>query len=207
MNIDWTQQPGPEYMALVRLNTIDVYWVKRCEHGYTTDSSQYFHDLDEHNYTVHRRKDASNVVWADQPGPEYVALVLDGRDEIIWCIKDPDGYWNGTTMYTGRCATIHHKPEPAVYMPEVGECEYQLEEGSWEKCFFIGKSKDGRFVYEIRHCLLVRSDLVKFRPIKTERELFIEQAKTIFRGENRSAHTIVAGVLYDNGARFSEVVE
>jgi hypothetical protein len=94
------------------------------------------------------------------------------------------------------------RPIDAQYMPEVGECEYQLEDGPWDKCFFIGKSKDGRFVYEIRHCLLARSDLVKFRPIKSDREQFIEKA----RESDGGTYSIVEifGKLYDKGFKAPE---
>ena len=112
--------------------------------------------------------------------------------------------------YTGLCIECGHdldyttqgKPKAKPYQPEVGDtCEgLRARVNKYMKCEILAH-KNGMYAVsfkdmeELQWCC-------DFRPIKTERELFIEQAKAIFKGENRSAHTVVAGVLYDNGARF-----
>ena len=142
-----------------------------------------------------------NIDWTRQPGPEFKAL--EYKRVIYWVIETGTGYMDGDVFFTGEHCTIHHKPEPAVYMPEVGEwCEYLDCNDNWNKCFYVGVDDTGKNVFSTKGDIWSDGDKSGFRPIKTEREQFVEQAKAIFKGENRSAHTVVAGVLYDNGARF-----
>ena len=141
--------------------------------------------------------DSGYTKWVD--GVEY--NLEDGE----W-VKNHNS-WSLDEFKESGNFTIIERPIDAPYMPEVGECEYQLEDGPWDKCFFIGKSKDGRFVYEIRHCLLARSDLVKFRPIKSEREKFIKKSleTTSIDSATDEAHYVeIFGKMWDDGFKAPE---
>lgn len=123
------------------------------------------------------------------------ASFCDENKNIIRIIKDgPSFDLHNYKAPSGRTDLIE-LPIEDEWLPEVGEwCEVSEENNEYQKCYYIGKSKYGKDVYEIRHSLLVRSDNAKFRPLKSEREEFIDK----FDGMS-------AGEMYDNGARIVEV--
>jgi hypothetical protein len=93
------------------------------------------------------------------------------------------------------------------YVPGVGEwCENANPEVAayYGKLSYIGLSRGGSMIMEGDGSNLLRfSAGTVFRPIKTDREKFIEKA----RESDGGTYSIVEifGKLYDNGARFKEV--
>jgi hypothetical protein len=95
---------------------------------------------------------------------------------------------------------IIERPLDAPYMPKVGDwCETA---GAGARYFYVGVNKDGAHLFEDTsgECIPIGS-LEGFRPIKTEREEFIEQAGKSDGGSYSMA--AIFGSLYDNGARFT----
>ena len=185
----------------VEYNLDDGEWVKN-ENSWSFDEFKKSNDF----VVIERPIETVEINWDKQPSAEHVWLELGYGYGFggFWAVKVGDEYVIGNIKiyeHSKDILSIHQaEPTDPQYMPKGGECEYQLEEGSWEKCFFIGKSKDGRFVYEIHHCLLARSDLVRFRPIKTDREQFIEQAEAM--RESGDEYYDLLSRMHDNGARF-----
>jgi hypothetical protein len=90
-------------------------------------------------------------------------------------------------------------------LPPVGvECEYKVERAkSFIKCFFIGSNSSGNLVIEAfgRYCTYKREQ-IKFRPIKTEREKFVEAAiKAVSNCRLWQMSNEDAAILYDAGFR------
>tara|TARA_R110000851_G_scaffold100026_4_gene215449 strand:+ start:842 stop:1384 length:543 start_codon:yes stop_codon:yes gene_type:complete len=139
-----------------------------------------------------------DIAWwdANQPGSLFIwieDLEKDLIDHSGWGIISTTGYntnrasWTVNAVESGHIK-IHHRPEPAVYMPEVGEeCEVsdQLAPAIWlsltitafnYKCTepdeFQVVGIDGNGNYAIYYS----NDGLKFRPIKTDAEIFIEKA-------------------------------
>lgn len=88
------------------------------------------------------------------------------------------------------------------WVPEVGDCEVKLGK-SWVKCKvdyicdqYIVVLMYGTNTYEA----LVR-DYYQLRPIKTQREDFVEEVKSRIKNMDED-DIILAGKLYDAGCRF-----
>ena len=103
-------------------------------------------------------------------------------------------YYNGTSW------TVHHKPAATPYQPEVGE--WFIKQNG-DKARLIGLMSFGHYVCEsIDSCVDVVTSLQGAKPIKTEREQFIEQAAEYAKGYGSLYVDKYVGELYDNGARF-----
>ena len=105
-------------------------------------------------------------------------------------------YYNGTSW------TVHHNPTTTPYQPEVGEwCEYLDCNDNWNKCFYVGVDDTGKNVFSTKGDIWSDGDKSGFRPIKTEREQFIEHSLAITATE---AITLEEAFTrqYDDGARF-----
>lgn len=96
------------------------------------------------------------------------------------------------------------RPKESQFIPETGtwcECDYPSK---WTKVFVIGPNSESYTVIELQcgNTIAVGS-IIEFRPLKTEREEFIEKAsETPFCGmENIQSHY---GDMFDNGFRFVE---
>lgn len=96
-------------------------------------------------------------------------------------------------------------PTEEEWMPKAGEkCEVSEENNEYQKCYYIGKSKDGWDVYEISCSILVRSDSAKFRPVTSKRERFIDwsvSTTSVDGATDEERYRDLFGAQYDNGAR------
>ena len=85
-------------------------------------------------------------------------------------------------------------------LPPVGtECEIDLG-AKWRKAFVVGRNYTGRIVVEIDTCDFIVADGCTFRPIRTEREVAIEEMCNV-AGLDGLVFGLVAGELYDAGYR------
>lgn len=106
------------------------------------------------------------------------------------------------------------KPQ-APYIPQIGEtCEVK-EAGEWTKCTFLLLNICGnnRQQYLIRDeegnaVILYQEDLVQFRPLRTDREQFIERCTTDYLDRvgsdaiNEKWFGRIFGAMYDSGCRY-----
>jgi hypothetical protein len=91
-------------------------------------------------------------------------------------------------------------PRPTkAFVPEVGEwCSYKIL-GKWYKGFYVGKSIDGRVVMEDDIFPPTKcDDIEEFRPIKSDRELFVGAVKDEYKSFQWTI-VDVAEALYDSG--------
>ena len=95
--------------------------------------------------------------------------------------------------------------QKAIELPPVGvECEIWELDGIWRKVEVVAHTKKGLVVeWNGEEHLIYRER--KFRPLKTEREWFIEAAsKIMHQTEDGVINDISLGQLYDAGCRFTE---
>ncbi len=143
------------------------------------------------------------INWDEQPTPEHCWAedLNDDKDPDFegWCKKCHDGSWrmdNAFSVWAQNAESkgnvkIHRKPETEPYKPEVGE--WFIASGG-AKMAFVGIDSGNAYVCEIDGGGLTRlCDFIGCRPIKSEREQFIEKF-----------HGMDAGQMYDNGARFTD---
>lgn len=163
--------------------------------------------------------------WDDfQPkGCELLLVCENPEGGYLWAHFNGTRYEVGAGSYSSGFVldnyTLHRKPErqgnnekhdavvvESKFIPEAGECEYRVatqdETSEWMPCWYIGLSKHGRHVYELGG-VLCRSDATEFRPIKSEREKFIEWTIKVCGGDYVHVRTM-AGIQYDNGARVND---
>jgi len=139
--------------------------------------------------------------WQDNSKGYDCVFYLERNDEYLFA--DDNGEGSNFKLIAGAAGweLLAKRPEPE-WMPEVGDCEVKLGK-SWVKCKvdyicdqYIVVLMHGSNTYEA----LVRGHY-ELRPIKTQREEFIEEAKS--RIKNMDADDIIlAGKLYDAGCRF-----
>jgi len=96
------------------------------------------------------------------------------------------------------------RPAKAAFVPEVGvECEVESDtRGVWKKAFYVGVDSIGSHVFDVEKQYLWRLDSLDehVRPIKSERDLFVEAAQLAAD----TTQSTVFGKLYDAGCRFVE---
>ena len=154
-----------------------------------------------------------DIDWTQQPTDKHLALIVTHNSKLIWVKEDSDSYFQCLSVYPKRAEgdlfTIHHKPIATPYQPEVGGwCEWSTASIHWSEAFYIGINDGGHRVFNNRDdkMFFVPSGLGLFRPIKSERELFIQQCIDI-AGRSGLIPEEAFGKLYSNGARFNEVAE
>jgi hypothetical protein len=153
-----------------------------------------------------------NIDWTQQPGLKYVWLeisYMDSKDEAGWFLELDDHYKKGSVKFSKAAKGIkaHHKPTATPYQSEVGVwCEYLDCNDNWNKCFYVGVDDTGKNVFSTKGDIWSDGDKSGFRPIKTEREQFIQQCIDI-AGRSGLIPEEAFGKLYSNGARFNEVAE
>lgn len=141
------------------------------------------------------------INWDEQPTPEHLAAVyLDSRLNCVeWVLPDDGGFGNDDKYFyssdIGQRVDIVKRQETEPYKPEVGEwCECSYSGDSWSKVYYIGTNSTGVPIIELTTAeCFPAGELAQFRPIKSEREKFIEKF-----------HGMDAGQMYDNGARFTD---
>ena len=152
----------------------------------------------------------SDINWGERPTDKHCWLEAIGdvhSEESGWYILNGPIWrhiehtgWN--VAGEGEAFTVHRKPiEP--YKPVVGEwCEYKNHNDEWLKCFYVGIDDLESNVFSTEGDIWSDPVLDDYRPINTERELFIEKAgRTPFCGKQYINNHY--GDLYDNGARFT----
>ena len=72
------------------------------------------------------------------------------------------------------------KPTATPYQPEVGECECTYPT-KWTRLYYVGMNQSGEHVVEVQGELMALGSMVKFRPIKSDEELFVEKGIKINR--------------------------
>lgn len=149
------------------------------------------------------------INWDEQPTDKHCWLEAIGdvhSEESGWYILNGSIWkhiehtgWN--VAGEGEAFTVHRKPiEP--YKPAVGEwCEWRTNSMNWCEAFYIGVNDSGHKVFNNRDdkMFFVPNGVGLFRPIKTEREQFIEKSVELAGGAEESVRY---GIQYDNGARF-----
>tara|TARA_R110000850_G_scaffold193618_1_gene320338 strand:- start:87 stop:539 length:453 start_codon:yes stop_codon:yes gene_type:complete len=135
--------------------------------------------------------DGDYTKWMD--GVEY------NLDEGHW-VKNL-GSWSLDEYRLDGDFKVIDRPIDAPYMPKVGEwCDYRtVQKGEYRKAFFIGYNEVGEHVLKDVHGDFIE-DNCNFRPIKTEREQFIEQAEAM-RESGDEYHDLLSR-MHDSGARF-----
>lgn len=121
---------------------------------------------------------------------KYGSWVLDDEPQTI------GEYWENSYEI------IERPVEPAQYVPEVGEwCEYRLAlKGEYRKAVFVGYNEHNEHVIKDVHGDFLEG-MCNFRPIKSERDVFIEKSIELTEMATHSA-VEAFGIQYDNGARF-----
>jgi len=144
--------------------------------------------------------------YAPETSERYaVFFKVDGDDLLLKRVGKNESW--------GLCVTrlpsdAIPRPAKPAWVPEVGvECEVyneSFEFAEWEKCtpLFIGNLK---VVYESESCheRVCAIELLKFRPIKSERDLFLEKYDDVLRN-NATKPRLSGHALYDAGCRFVE---
>ena len=125
----------------------------------------------------------------------------------VYCLID--GVWkksahNSISEIIGSALV---RPTKYTWVPELGvECEYSVDGRNWYVCKVIVFSAHAAFIKShkanIHNCKEYSIELnrVQFRPIKSERDLFVAKAFKVF-GE-ASGNGLIA--LYEAGCRFIE---
>jgi hypothetical protein len=174
-------------------------WVKSCN-SWSLDKFKESDDFE----VIERPIEAVQIKWPE--GAEvkidgYYTKWVDGNEYNL-----EDGEW--VKSYTSWSLDEYHKsddfevierPIEPPYMPEVGEwCETV---SAVARYFYVGVNKDGGHLFENASGVYIPiGSLEGFRPVKTERDKFIEKARESDGGSYSMA--AIFGSLYDSGARF-----
>ena len=96
-------------------------------------------------------------------------------------------------------AAIIPRPTKA-FVPEVGKwCEHMHALG-YEKSFIIGRNKKGEYVFQNDKSDCYYTDTKEcFRPIKSERDLVIEEALVVLNKNPTAMPNELLGMLYEEG--------
>nr|AKH46278.1 hypothetical protein [uncultured marine virus] len=114
------------------------------------------------------------------------------------------GCYFSNHINSGGGYTVLAKRPKAKWEPEPMQiCEINFPLHSWTKIQFIGMNSDGYFVCECMNGELekFKADDIEFRPLKTQREEFIDRAARA--SKHFGIHLAdIMGELYDAGCRF-----
>lgn len=153
-----------------------------------------------------------NVLFCPSIAPEWAVDVRTSGRQFFWTNNrgrfreifagDHEGIFLDRAWHNVEMEIIATRPQEKSekWMPEVGEeCEVLLypESGAWAGCEIIGPFRNGIVCAPDGGGFRMFS-VEMFRPIKTEREKFIEQAGAVFGSASDM------GDLYDAGCRFME---
>lgn len=139
----------------------------------------------------------SFVKWID--GLEY--LFVNGT----WHISINPWSLDAYLMADSFDVTERPVKEPK-FIPEAGEwCEVLRIHTEPYKAFYIGRDNDGYHIVKARGELESLASKVKFRPIKSERDVLIEIIMaTIKRSEGEMADAILTAFEAKKSARFND---
>lgn len=125
------------------------------------------------------------------------ALVLGDKYWVLYCER-PEFYGNNEKHDTVMSAS--------KFIPEVGQwCEIVLK-NEIREAFYIGLDSDDLPVFEYRNGDMLQEGFdLEFRPIKSERDVFIERAAeaicsaSIEQLDVKGSAKRIAGILHDAG--------
>ena len=167
---------------------------------------------------IERPIETVEINWDEQPTPEYVAITYNARSipDVIWCVECVEGWENRDMLFYSDdpSFTVHHKPADTPYVPKLGDrCEVAIDFDSpknasnWSviEIMYIDKSLVVGRIIETEVLTGMYStgfefNIYSFRPIKTEREQFIEQAEAM--RESGDEYYDLLSRMHDSGARF-----
>lgn len=96
-------------------------------------------------------------------------------------------------------------------LPPVGtECEYAVGTGSlgFDWCFFVGRNHSGSLIIESDNgnILSYHKHQLKFRPLRTDREKFIDAAESVRKAHQWTTEEYL-GALFDAGFKAPEATK
>ena len=133
--------------------------------------------------------------WID--GVEY------NFEENEW-VKSLNSWSLDTFKKFGNFKVIERPIDPP-YMPKVGEwCEWlRSTDHDWIKARIRAEIDDNDVVIQFGDNKVIVRNPANFRPVKTEREKFIEKARELVANMDKD-DMILAGKLYDKGFKAPE---
>lgn len=214
--------------ATHRINGIFTKWIHGVEFSYLDDRDEWYKD-DMHGSDLDYYRSKGVVIierpkepevkepvinWGDRPSADHVILIESNMATATrhW-VKKGVGYWANTAGLTwsireeGTHYTIHYPPppseEPEPYKPEVGDTIEALMTDKWVKAKVYGAGEFGGCLAKPEGYWYDEFASDRIRPIKSEREEFIEKA-VLCHIHNCKDSRAIAAMLYDNGARFTD---
>lgn len=137
--------------------------------------------------------------WWDKYGEDAIYCYYSDLKENICFSKE--------LALHSMCHLIGERPIKPVFVPEVGvECEF-MDGGKWSKCKIDYISDDYIVVFmgDFNNYEALSKGYHEFRPIKSERDLFVEAGVNTNRKLGIGAtQQEMFEALYDAGCRFME---
>jgi len=138
----------------------------------------------------------NNPKWWDDNAPEgYDFCFYDETCNRYW-------FYNKTKVYPTQSKLLAKRPTKPAFVPEVGvECEYSVLKGVYSLGEVLKVTKPDSFnVYAIMDSKTNQLHwATDIRPIKSERELFVEQLAKLGKGYGSLYSEEFAGEVYDSG--------
>lgn len=139
------------------------------------------------------------VTKGEKPDLPDDVLVRTQHNDGEWLDIGPVSHWDWPEIKKFRIVDERYKPKPNDWhergeLPPVGTgCEYIIgETRGYNECTFVGLNSRGSIVIE--DCngeyKTYHSHQIKFRPIRTERDVLVERAKSDFVKANVGGYTI-----------------
>lgn len=176
----------------------------------------------EQNYDAYKsaitntEKEPMQDIWKDAPeGATHISennfyKLENGK---WYCWQRNQKYWFVSTNDDDFFLSLIERPKPdkpwreTGELPPVGECEISINDEDYIWCRIVHHSGSASWIVTHSEDRIVRNDLCKFRPIKSEKEKAIEEIKKIVVGQGwLSSDGTVSGEiarssLYDAGYR------
>lgn len=149
--------------------------------------------------------------WSDNVHDDFNYAFTTGPDwkggdkwigMVEFATKDGDQDDGQLVIGVDCWVLLAKRPTMPVFVPEVGGEYEMLYHNEWVHVFFVGLDFDARGVFRVAGDSLrsLSYEEYSFQPIKSERELCIEQAaKIMFEVENGVINDNSLGALYDAG--------
>ena len=199
-----------------KINGVFTKWVDGVEYSYSKDYEWfeccYSLPLDKYksnnNYVVIERPvDTVEINWDEQPSAEHVWLELGYGYGFggFWAVKVGDEYVIGNIKiyeHSKDILSIHQaEPTDPPYMPKVGDsCLWFSDKAKvWTHTKVIAWHESGAWLSG-EGVVSVDYSYEQFRPVRTEREQFIEQAEAM--RESGDEYYDLLSRMHDSGARF-----
>jgi len=138
--------------------------------------------------------------------PKWWTNVPDGNDYCYYDHSQSDYFFEEMAFDSDDLELLAKRPTKPAFVPEVGvECEYSLNRDPDR--LFKCKPRYVSANFVVADCFINEEvieqafykDDVEFRPIKSERELFVEQLANLGKGYGSLYSEEFAGEVYDSG--------